>query len=225
MAKVNSAHAARSGLVFCLLLISTSAAPSQRRHDAMADPASVPLRAGGITLLDRTQAGSAFVGPRDSGIGEQRIDRAESDLASPNGSAQIVITGSITNGDSTQTGRLTTGSISNCTGTNTCPGPVDSNARHQDAYTFVNNRPTQACITVQLNASTCGGTFMASASYLGSFNPASLCTNFLGVHNSTFNGTQSYSFNVPGRGIVRRRSLRGDCQRAVHDLHAYRKQR
>jgi hypothetical protein len=56
----------------------------------------------------------------------------------------------------------------------------------------------QACVTVQLNATGCAGQFMASASYLGTFNPSLLCTNFLGVNNSTFNGTQSYSFNVPG---------------------------
>src|SRR4030095_5443555 len=118
-------------------------------------------------------------------------------LPVPN-AAQVVLTGSITSGDSTQAGRLLTGTISNCAGTNTCPGPVDSNTRHFDAYNFKNNSSNTECVTVQLNASACGGTFMAAAAYLNSYNPNNLCNNFLGVHNSTFNGTQSFSFNVPG---------------------------
>jgi hypothetical protein len=65
------------------------------------------------------------------------------------------------------------------------------------ALATYSNSATQACVTVQLNATGCAGQFLASASYLGTFNPSSLCTNFLGVHNSTFNGTQSYSYNVP----------------------------
>jgi hypothetical protein len=105
--------------------------------------------------------------------------------------------GSITSGDQTQAGRLLTGTISNCAGTNTCPGPVNSTPRHFDSHTYINTSSTAECITVELDATGCAGQFMASASYLNSFNPANLCANFLGVNNSTFNGKQSYSFNVP----------------------------
>jgi hypothetical protein len=111
---------------------------------------------------------------------------------------QLIFNGSIAAGDLTQTGRLTTGSISNCTGSNTCPGPVDSTARRYDAYAIRNISANTECVTVQLNATGCGGTFMAASAYLTFYNPASLCTNFLGVTNATFNGTQSFSFNVPG---------------------------
>jgi hypothetical protein len=110
---------------------------------------------------------------------------------------QTQTTGSITNNDPTQAGRLTTGTISNCGTAPPCPGVVNATPRHYDAYTYVNTSGSSQCVTVTLDATGCGGQFMASASYLGSFNPANLCQNFLGVHNSTFNGTQSYSYNVP----------------------------
>ena len=69
----------------------------------------------------------------------------------------------------------------------------------------MNNGPTDECATIELVANACGGTLMAAAAYLNSFDPSNLCTNFLGVHDSTFNGTQSFAVHVPagettGRG-------------------------
>ena len=105
--------------------------------------------------------------------------------------------GSITAADPVQAGRNTTGVISNCTTTAVCPGPVNTLPRHYDTYTFVNNGPTEECATIELIANACGGSFMAAAAYLNSFNPNNLCANFLGIHNSTFNGTQSFAVRVP----------------------------
>ena len=105
--------------------------------------------------------------------------------------------GSITASDPTQAGRLTTGVISNCSTQAACPGPINTLPRHYDSYSFINKSAVTECATIELQANGCGGTFMAAAAYLHSFDPANLCTNYRGQHNSTFNGTQSFAVTVP----------------------------
>ena len=197
---IDRINAARSACpIFIVLLLGASIARGEA--GSAGKPSNVAsmrdiASSHGITLISQSKGVDGAAAPMAAA--EERFDDETSGGLSPEGSPQVVIMGSLTAGDLTQTGRLMTGSISNCAGPNTCPATLDSNARRYDAYTFVNNSAAQACITVQLNAAGCAGQFMASASYLNAHNPASLCTNFLGVHNSTFNGTQSYSYNVAG---------------------------
>ncbi|MFL5735576.1 MAG: hypothetical protein ACJ78Q_20660, partial [Chloroflexia bacterium] len=109
----------------------------------------------------------------------------------------VTINGSIDQSDPTQAGRITPDFPTSCAFTNFCPFVQDLTPRHYDAYTFFNNSPSAACVTVSFAAS-CVGNGMNSVAYLGSFDPSSLCTNYLG-DSASFSSSGTYSFSVPGR--------------------------
>ena len=109
------------------------------------------------------------------------------------------IIGAIEATDPPQTGRLFRDDPgSTCAVPQTC-APFDSTSRPHDEYTFVNNSGATACVSIYLE-NRCGDTqSMQSAAYLGSFNPADLCANYLGDIGATPNvgfGRQ-YSVSVP----------------------------
>jgi hypothetical protein len=78
---------------------------------------------------------------------------------------------------------------------------TDSSAYHYDTLTFQNNTGSPQCVTATVDASLCGvGTLgLASYAYVGSFTPASLCTNFVAGHNAQIppGSSGAYSFVVP----------------------------
>src|SRR5204863_3399525 len=76
-------------------------------------------------------------------------------------------------------------------------GLNDTLAHHYNSYTFVNTDSSSACVTVNLDAGGCGVNQIFSEAYLGSFNPASLCTNYLADIGGSPDPSDSYSFNVP----------------------------
>jgi hypothetical protein len=89
---------------------------------------------------------------------------------------------------------------STCGPTPACPGVItDSSSYHYDTYTFVNMTGSAQCITVTVNAGGCGAgsTGLAAYAYLGTFNPASLCTNYAGGANGQISGTSSFQLTVP----------------------------
>jgi hypothetical protein len=105
-----------------------------------------------------------------------------------------------------QIGRLARNCIiSTCGSIKSCPGMADSTARHYQAYPFYNG-PSNACITVALTDPSC---YLMSVAYLGSFDPANLCANYLGdAGNDTGNaqgcglsGPLTYSFKVPSNSV------------------------
>ncbi|HYK41921.1 MAG TPA: carboxypeptidase regulatory-like domain-containing protein [Thermoanaerobaculia bacterium] len=111
------------------------------------------------------------------------------------------VAGAITAGDPTQTARLSRGGlISSCGATATCPLTTGTGTRHYDSYTYTNTAATSKCVTVEVspNCAEVGGQIF-SAAYLGSFNPASLCTNYLGDPGTSpaNGGTSQYAFDVP----------------------------
>jgi hypothetical protein len=113
--------------------------------------------------------------------------------------SSVTLTGSITASDPTQTDRLFRDAIaSTCAAPKTCPGVFgDGLARHYDAYTFTNTSGSTQCFTVTVDAMTCtGGQFLQAVAYLGSFDPANLCTNYLADIGGSPNPTGSFSFNV-----------------------------
>jgi hypothetical protein len=76
----------------------------------------------------------------------------------------------------------------------------DPSALHYDLYTFVNTTGIPQCVTVTINPGGCGASSfgLESNAYLGSFNPASICANYLGGYNDQITGTPAtYSFTVP----------------------------
>ena len=107
------------------------------------------------------------------------------------------VTGSLTGTDAKQTGRLTRdGNAAACGSSKSCPGYyTTSGARAYDRYSFTNSSSSAACVTVTLSNS-CSGNIFAVA-YLGSFNPASLCSGYLADMGLSPNPTGTFSFNVP----------------------------
>jgi uncharacterized repeat protein (TIGR01451 family) len=100
-----------------------------------------------------------------------------------------------------QTGRLTrNGTASSCTSAKSCPGDFATSGSYAyNAYSFTNTSSGAVCVTVTLST-TCSGsgsTAIFSETYLGSFIPNSLCTDYLADLGSSPNGSAGYSFEVP----------------------------
>ncbi|MCW5851288.1 MAG: hypothetical protein KIT87_14525, partial [Anaerolineae bacterium] len=121
----------------------------------------------------------------------------------------LTSTGAITSGDPSHTNFLNfaAGGPSTCGPTPSCPGVLtDPNTYHYDTYLVTNSSGSPVCYTVTVNAGGCGGgsSGLASYAFLGSFNPASLCTNYAGGFNSQISTSAgSYSVTVPaGQTLV-----------------------
>ncbi|MBI4468145.1 MAG: PPC domain-containing protein [Acidobacteria bacterium] len=104
-------------------------------------------------------------------------------------------------GTGTQTDRLFRNlPASTCAAPKACPATVgDSLTRAFDAYTFTNTSCATACVTVSLTQNSGIDFALFTAAYLGSYNPVSLCTNYLGdpAGTGTIGLTEIYSFDVP----------------------------
>jgi len=121
------------------------------------------------------------------------------------GANQTIPSSAITLGDSTQTDRLgRDGNASTCAG-KTCPAGIGTaGTRNYKTFNFTNSGGAPACITVQISAACgVGGSAgdISSSAYLGSFNSANLCNNYLGDSGISGLGTTapsgSYTFEVP----------------------------
>ena len=120
----------------------------------------------------------------------------------------LVFGGGILPTDEVQIGRLnrlTPAMHSTCAVPKVCPGPsagADASLpRHYDAYTLVNRTEQTTCITAELSTScSLGAQPMYSAAYLGRFDPANLCENYVGDigESPRYIGMfYPYSFQVP----------------------------
>jgi hypothetical protein len=111
------------------------------------------------------------------------------------------IPGAISGTDPTQAGRIVRDWVpSTCATVKTVPGNGDTLAHHYDAYTFANTTGSTACVTVQLDSACTGTNDVFSMAYLGSFNPASITTNYrgdLGMSPGQNGGSNSYAISVP----------------------------
>jgi hypothetical protein len=120
--------------------------------------------------------------------------------------APTTVTGSITAGDLTQTGRMGRNAVASscCPFTKPCPGALagDSTAHHYDIYSFTNG-PAAACVTIT-TTTTCVSSpnQIITVAYLGSFNPANLCTNYLGDPGGSPAPTNSFDVTVPANGTL-----------------------
>ena len=117
----------------------------------------------------------------------------------------IVVNGSITGGDPTMAGRMFRDGIpSTCAAPKVCPGPFDATPHHYDSYTFTNTTGSTQCVTVTMDAMTCvGNNFIFAQAYLGSFNPADMCPNYLADIGGSPNPVAPFSFDLPnGQSVV-----------------------
>ncbi|MFL5734680.1 MAG: hypothetical protein ACJ78Q_16080, partial [Chloroflexia bacterium] len=118
-------------------------------------------------------------------------------------SPSVVYTGSISASDPDMMDRLfRDGTSSDCNVASACPGLLgDGQPRNYDVRTFVNTSGSAQCVTVDVMGEACVNSTneLFSAAYLGTFNPANLCTNYLADMGAGFNSApdmRSYSFNV-----------------------------
>ena len=111
-------------------------------------------------------------------------------------------TGSLGAGDAQQTGRLNRFAVvSTCAAPKSCPSTFStSGARFYDSYTLTNNSGSSACVTIGYNSG-CGTNAFVVA-YSSSFNPASLCTNYLGDPGSSPVTSIFYEVTVPANGTI-----------------------
>ena len=97
-----------------------------------------------------------------------------------------VVSGSIDTGDPTQTDRLfRSGVPQTCPPSTTCATFGDGLPHHYDEYTFTNTTGSTQCVTVDTDTACTGTNFIFIASYLGSFDPANICTNWIGDSGSS----------------------------------------
>ncbi len=91
-----------------------------------------------------------------------------------------------------------------CATTKACGGPFGTGPYYYDTYTFTNQTCSSQCVTVSYIANgTAGDVF--SVAYLGSFNPANLCTNYIadGGSSSLAGGAAvTYNFNLAANATV-----------------------
>ena len=62
----------------------------------------------------------------------------------------------------------------------TCATFGDGLPRHYDSYTFTNTTGATQCVTIDTNTACTGTNFIFIGAYLGSFDPANICTNWIG---------------------------------------------
>ncbi len=107
------------------------------------------------------------------------------------------ITGAITGGDPTQSGRLSrNGVVSACDSPKPLPERAqDSGAHRYDAYHYTNTSARTICLRVKLASASClDASAVASVAYLGAFNPANLANNYLADSGFSPPPDRSYAF-------------------------------
>jgi subtilisin-like proprotein convertase family protein len=97
------------------------------------------------------------------------------------GDATATFTGSLLAGDCTMPLRLfRDGIVSTCSNTRTFPGTAGGPSHFYDVYSVTNTTATASCITITLNTTDLVNANIMAASYLGTFDPNNLATNWMG---------------------------------------------
>jgi hypothetical protein len=92
------------------------------------------------------------------------------------------------------------GVVSSCGIAKACPGPLTAGPKSFDQYSFVNG-PLPACVTITLNTPANGANILGST-YLTSFDPANLCTNYLGDPGGSASGPVSWQVDAPANATI-----------------------
>jgi hypothetical protein len=135
------------------------------------------------------------------------------------------VNGSLAAGDALQNGRLgRDGTPSSCGAAKACPGPLAGSPaqRRYDTHSFVNG-PTAACVTITTTTScSAAANQIVPAAYLGSYNPADLCDNYLGDAGGSPTPTNSFQVDVPANGtlvvVVQEATSLGGCSGYTVDV-------
>jgi N-acetylneuraminic acid mutarotase len=109
----------------------------------------------------------------------------------------IVFNGIIGDGDPSQTDKLVaSGNPQTCPGTTSCAIFGDPNQFRYDAYTFTNTTGSTQCVTIDTNTTCNGNHNIFTAAYAGSFDPANICTNWIGDSGTFPDPDQSFQVDV-----------------------------
>ncbi len=167
----------------------------QRSLTGIANPNSFTSFGGITSTQDVTSSGNYRL------IVTNQFGCATSDTT-PVSMADYVFNGSLAAGDAQQTGRLNRfATLSTCAAPKACPLTfATTGARFYDSYNVTNPRNVPVCATIGLR-SDCG-TSLFNVAYLGSFNPTSLCTNYLADPGSSFPGTGYMEVTIPANATI-----------------------
>jgi hypothetical protein len=115
-------------------------------------------------------------------------------------------TGTLAAGDPTLPGprMFRDGIPSTCAAPKPCPATSGAAGNWYDTYTFVNPTASAQCVTIDFT-NTSANTFAHFVSaYLGSFNPANLCTNYLADQggSAAAGGNAVFSFTLPASATM-----------------------
>ncbi|MDQ2808602.1 MAG: S-layer homology domain-containing protein [Chloroflexota bacterium] len=129
-------------------------------------------------------------------LGSATATRTPSPIATATQCAGAInVTGTITNTDPTEAGRLVRDGVrSTCAAPKAPPAANDTLPRHYKVYTYTNNTGGSQCVTVNIT-NNCGNNALLSTAYSPAFVPSAITTNYLadmGVAGPTF----SYSFTL-----------------------------
>ena len=114
----------------------------------------------------------------------------------------IVVTGDIAGSDPTQTGLPLLNFPQTCPPSTACQ-IFDTAPLHYDAYTFTNTTGSTQCMTIDTNTSCTGNHLIFTAAYLGTFNPANICTNWIGDSGLSLDPEYAFHVQVPaGQTLV-----------------------
>src|SRR5204863_784075 len=90
-----------------------------------------------------------------------------------------------------------------CPATTTCAIFGDATPHHYDSYTFTNTTGSTQCVHIDTNTACTGTNFIFTAAYLGSFDPANICNNWIGDSGSSPDPEQAFHVQVPaGQTLV-----------------------
>lgn len=85
-----------------------------------------------------------------------------------------------------------------------CPGTSSPSGTYYDTYNFTNTQAIPQCVTISITNTSATSFAQFASAHLGSFNPASICTNYLAdLGGSPAAGaTGSFSFTLPGNATA-----------------------
>jgi hypothetical protein len=160
-------------------------------------------------------SGNAALGPNDNpGAGIDAVAMDDFIYAEPQAAAcpPQTITGNIGQGSTVypsasglQTGRVSQNGVdSSCASAKSCPGISSPSSTFAfDSYQFANTSSATKCVTFTFPKSCGANQAIHPVAYLGSFDPSSPCTNYLGDSNLVnANTAGAFSVNVPANSIV-----------------------
>ena len=106
----------------------------------------------------------------------------------------LTVPGALTSADPQQTGRLFRDGVPSACGVSKACSTIAGTFRY-DSHTFTNGA-SPVCVKVDISTDCQGANFIFAAAYAGSFNQASICTNFLADTGASPFPNASMSFNV-----------------------------